>query len=465
MRKRVLLAVMMLVLLTLVLTGCRLIVKDQAVDDATPILTLGDQVMTKKEVKEKIEAQLNYMANTYAQYGLPFDTTSEEAKSQAQDTVIAGLKQQMVLDAKIKDLKLDVLTDEELTKVKEDAEAQRTEDLDIVKAQYLTDEQKALEGEELDKAAADWLAENGITAEIYEENAKSDLINGKLRDYVIKDVEVTEDEVSAEYDSRVAADKEKYAESAGTWADASVNGTTLYYTPAGVRRVKQILIKFKEEDQKAIDEAKTAESAAETKLSDADKKIADAQAILDQEDASEDDKAKAQEDLTAAQADKEAAEKEHEETHAALDAALAAGFANIDADADQVLADLAGGADWDTLMAAKTEDPGMQGNSATAINGYAVASGMARFDAAFVDAAMALNAVGDVSEKVPSNLYGYYIIKYVSDEAEGAVALETVHDSIQSSLLSTKQNETYDATVKKWVDDADFKEDLDALKD
>ena len=90
---------------------------------------------------------------------------------------------------------------------------------------------------------------------------------------------------------------------------------------------------------------------------------------------------------------------------------------------------------------------------------------MARFDAAFVDAAMALNAVGDVSEKVPSNLYGYYIIKYVSDEAEGAVALETVHDSIQSSLLSTKQNETYDATVKKWVDDADFKEDLDALKD
>ena len=77
----------------------------------------------------------------------------------------------------------------------------------------------------------------------------------------------------------------------------------------------------------------------------------------------------------------------------------------------------------------------------------------------------ALEKVGDVSGKVKGDSYGYYIIRYVSDSVEGPIALEEVKETLQSSLLSTKQNTTYNDTLQGWVDAADFKVNLDALKD
>ena len=56
MRKKALLALMMAAVL--LLSGCNLIKKDQAVDDATEIIRMGDQVITKKEVKAQTEQEL-----------------------------------------------------------------------------------------------------------------------------------------------------------------------------------------------------------------------------------------------------------------------------------------------------------------------------------------------------------------------------------------------------------------------
>ena len=82
----------------------------------------------------------------------------------------------------------------------------------------------------------------------------------------------------------------------------------------------------------------------------------------------------------------------------------------------------------------------------------------------FRDAAMALAKVGDVSEPVRSS-YGIHLIKYVSDAVEGPVAFDDVKDTIYESLLSTKQDDAYNATVDEWVAAADAKVDRDALKD
>ena len=78
--------------------------------------------------------------------------------------------------------------------------------------------------------------------------------------------------------------------------------------------------------------------------------------------------------------------------------------------------------------------------------------------------AMALEKIGDVSGKIRGDAYGYYIIKYVADAQEGDIALDEVKDTIESSLLSTKQNDTYTSAQQSWVDAADFKLDLNALK-
>ena len=137
-------------------------------------------------------------------------------------------------------------------------------------------------------------------------------------------------------------------------------------------------------------------------------------------------------------------------------------FANIDEETDAVLASLdEEGADWQAIMDEKNQDPGMKNNE----KGYAVAADMTGFDSAFVEAAMALEKPGDHSGKVRGSSYGYYIIRYDSDEAEGPVALDSVKDSISSSLLSTKQNEVYNTQVNQWVEEAGIKVDLNALKD
>ena len=457
MRKKALLA--MLLALTLLLSGCALIVKDEAVDNATEIIRMGDQVITKDKVKAEVQNQLDSMAYYYSLYGSSFDATSAENIAAAQEEAVKDLKQDLALTAKAAELGLDQLTAEEEEKAKTSAQESYDSALDYVKTNMLQD--SGLEGEELDKAAADKLTELGVSLDAYIESAKKTAVDDKLREYAIKDVAVTDEEIKTEYDSRVEKDKETYGENAGSWASAANNGTTLYYTPAGVRRVKQILTKFKDEDQTAIDDAKKAQTDANTAVTAANAKVSAAQETLDTEGITEEIQTQAEADLKAANEELEKANTDLDAANKAVEDATNKAFENIAADADEILQQLKDGEDWQKLMDEKNQDPGMKSNE----KGYAVATGMTGFDSAFVDAAMALAKPGDVSDKVKGSSYGYYIIRYDSDEAEGAVSLDDVKETISSALLSTKQNEAYNAAKEQWVEEAGIKVDMNALKD
>ena len=444
MQKKALLAILMV--MCLILSSCALIVKDEAVDAATEIIRLGDQVITKGQVDSAVNVQLANTASLYSAYGMAYDPTSETAISDARTSVVNAFKNNLVLAAKAKELGLDQLTDEEKATAQTNAETQYNSDKDYLKSSQLAD--SGLEGDALEAEAVKRMDALGATMDSYLTSATESLVRDKVRQYVIKDVTVTDEELQTEYDSRVSADQSKYAEDANSWASAANNGTTLYYTPAGIRRVKQILIRFKSEDSTAI-------SDAQAKVTEANSRVTAAQQVIDDEAASEEDKAKAQADLEAAQADLTAANE-------AVTAARETAFANIDADTDAVLEQLANGGDWDTLMAEKNEDPGMK-SGVTAEKGYAVTEGMTSFDAAFVDAAMALESVGDISGKIRGDAYGYYIIRYEGDEAEGPVALDDVKETIRSTLQSNKETETYNSQLDQWVSEASLKEDLNAL--
>ena len=444
MQKKALLAILMV--MCLILSSCALIVKDEAVDAATEIIRLGDQVITKGQVDSAVNVQLANTASLYSAYGMAYDPTSETAISDARTSVVNAFKNNLVLAAKAKELGLDQLTDEEKATAQTNAETQYNSDKDYLKSSQLAD--SGLEGDALEAEAVKRMDALGATMDSYLTSATESLVRDKVRQYVIKDVTVTDEELQTEYDSRVSADQSKYAEDANSWASAANNGTTLYYTPAGIRRVKQILIRFKSEDSTAI-------SDAQAKVTEANSRVTAAQQVIDDEAASEEDKAKAQADLEAAQADLTAANE-------AVTAARETAFANIDADTDAVLEQLANGGDWDTLMAEKNEDPGMK-SGVTAEKGYAVTEGMTSFDAAFVDAAMALESVGDISGKIRGDAYGYYIIRYEGDETEGPVALDDVKETIRSTLQSNKETETYNSQLDQWVSEASFKEDLNAL--
>ncbi len=462
MRKKALLAVLMAAVL--LLSGCTLIVKDQAVDDATEIIRMGDQVITKAKVKEEIQNQLESMAYMYSMYGYSYDTTDPNNIASAQDSAIEDLKQDLALTAKAKELGLDQLTEEETEAVKADAQKSYDDALDYVKTNMLTDTE-GMDDDAIAAAAADKLTEMGVTYDSYLEAQTKTKIDEKLREYAVKDVAVTDEEIQAEFDSKVEADKTTYGENAASWATAANNGTTLYYTPAGVRRVKQILTKFKDEDQTAITEAQakvteanTARTAAQAKIDAANETLA----LEGDTDEIKEAKAAAQADLDAAQQELNDADQALTDATKAVEDATNKAFENLDEEVDAILAELdAEGADWQKIMDEKNQDPGMASNP----KGYAVAAGMTNFDSAFVDAAMALEKPGDHSGKVRGSAYGYYIIRYESDETEGPIALDEVKESISSSLLTTKQNEAYNAAVAQWVEEAGIKVDLNALKD
>ena len=441
MKKIALLAVLLAAVL--LLSSCNLVVKDEAVDAATVILKMGDTEVTKAQVQDATQDQLLQMYQYYGMLGHQVDMKDPAVIADAQNAAVTALKQDMVLRAKAAELGLDQLTEEELAKVQEAAEADVETSKTYIKASYLTEEQQALEGEELDAAIQEQLDLLGISADSYIVREKDQLIDQKVYDYAVKDVEVTDEEVKADYDAKVAAD--------AAWTSADRSGSTLYYAPAGIRRVRQILVKFGDEDQAAVDEANA-------KVTEATGKVTAAQKTLDDESASEEDKAKAQEDLAAAEAELEAAGE-------ALKAASDAAYANIDEDADAVLAALAENPDsWDDLVKEKNGDPGMKEGAPNAERGYSVCEGMSGFDSAFVDAAMALSSVGDVSGKIRGASGGYYIIKYVGDVAEGSVDYDSVKDKIHETLLADKKDTVYTETLNAWIEEAGIREDLGALK-
>ena len=457
MRKKALLA--LLLVMTMLLSGCALIVKDEIKDNNSTIIQLGDKTVTKAAVKEAAEQELASTAYMYKLYGYSYDTTDPDNIAAAQESAIKALKEDLVLSAKAAELGLDKLSDEEKT----EAENAAKEDYDYAAsfAKSSIEGADEMDEETLAKAVEEALLKEGASMEKYLESETKQIVEKHLKEDTVKDVAVTDEEIKEDYDSKVEADKTSYEGKAGSWATAANNGTKLYYTPAGVRRVKQILTKFKDEDQTAITEANTAVTEANTAVTAAQAKIDTANETLGVEDLDEETKAKAQADLEAAQKELEEANAKLDEAKKAVDEATDKAFKNIDEETDAILASLAEGADWQTLMDEKNQDPGMKSNE----KGYAVAADMTGFDSAFVEAAMALEKVGDYSGKVKGTSYGYYIIRYESDEAEGPIALDEVKESISSSLLTTKQNNYYNECIDKWVEESGIKVDLNALKD
>ena len=122
MQKKALLA--LLLVLTMILSGCSLIVKDEAVDAARVVIRVGDDTYTKAQVQAQIQNQVNYMTALYSRYGLSFDSTNADVMNSLTDNVLNSLVERSVLLAKAKELGLDQLTDEEKTKIEENTASQ-----------------------------------------------------------------------------------------------------------------------------------------------------------------------------------------------------------------------------------------------------------------------------------------------------------------------------------------------------
>lgn len=437
--------------LALLLTGCssKKEAKDiEAVRVGGVVYSMEDLV----DVEEALKSEYDYYNQLYAAYGITYyEYTAEDLRSQA----LESLAVQAVLLNKAAELKLDQLTEEEKAEVYAQAESDWFYFRDSY-AQGLALAEDATK-EERDAAIDAAMKDADVTWDLVYTSTWRNYILDKTQQYMVRDAKVTEEAFAAAFDAQVASDKGSYEADPAAYVDALLYGQAPYYAPAGCRYVKQILIQYNEEDQTLLDDANAALVTAKSTASTA---LADAKALLGEEADLEALMADAAAELTEEQA---AALKALADAQAAEDAAAEAynqavetALANIAPMADEVLARVDAGEDWDALTAEYNDDPGMMAGQPTAETGYAVCEGMTSFDKAFVDAAMAIETVGDHSDKIVGESYGYYIIKYVGDIAEGAVDAEAVREELTASLLESEQNSLYDATLNKWVEAANI---------
>ncbi|MCH5286924.1 MAG: peptidylprolyl isomerase [Christensenellaceae bacterium] len=477
MQKKALLALLLALMMTL--SGCALIQKDLEVDRATEIVRVGDTVFTKGEIQDEVDYQLAYMSYYYSLFGLSFDPTSAQNIADMQDDVIDMLVENAVLNAKAKELGFDQLTEEEQAEVAASADATWETNRQSVQTNYFADTE--LEGDELTAALDAKIEELGVTYEDVLESETNAYALQKLKASVTDPVTVTDEELQEHLEEHVASAQTSYESNLSSYGISVNNGSTVYYRPAGYRMVKQILIKFNEEDSDAIASYQSSLSAAGTtataqqnllfslEVEDIDALVAQVGLEINPETGDITDMTASfaedvDEDVAAAVQELAKAQAQQEFFTNKIEEATRAAFANIAEEADEVLAQLAEGADWDELAAEHNDDPGMQAGAATAETGYAVCEGFTSFDSAFTEAAMAIPEVGQWSDKT-EGAYGYYIIQYTSDVEEGPVSLDEVRDTLTNEVLTEKQNEAYTAQVAAWVEEADVEINKKPLND
>lgn len=450
MRKRVILA-FVLVLALLASTSCSLIIKDEEVDRQTPIIEVAGKTITKGEVLAQAENVMDYYEYMYSMYGMSYDRTSDSAVASAREEAINGLVQNAVLEQKIAEKGFDTFTEEEEADIRTSAEETYNNYAEMIKSFAFADTE--LTGEELDAAVAEQMVAYGYgTLDDLVANERAGRSQQKLKDDTVKDVAVSEEELTTEYNTRVQTDKTNYGDNPDSYdyGAAVTNGTTVYYTPAGYRTVKQILVKFAEADQTAIDDLNKQVTDKQAELTTAQNSLS----ALG-EDASADDEATAESRATLTET-VETLTAEIEKLQGDLDTAREAGYTALQPTVEEIQGKLAAGESFDSLIETYNQDPGMPET------GYLVSENSRNWVTEFKDASMALAAIGDISDPVRTT-YGIHLIEYAGDVAEGEIGPDTVRDDLSNTLLTEKQNTAYNEAVEKWVDEAGAKIHKDQL--
>ena len=357
------------------------------------------QVVAKVGDKEVLLEDLNNSFYNYAtNMGVDIsDPSNETAIAELRKELYELYISEMVQQVKCEELGLLELTAEEeetiQTYLDEIHESWRSYFETQAKSELpdATDEEIAQHTQEL---MDEYAETTGMTDEYIIEAQTYMLGYQKLYDQFTKDVTVSDEEVETYFNEQAAEQKELYDANAAEFENTYLSAPdSVYYVPENVRRVKHILISISEEDQTAIQEMETA-------------------------------------------GDEESAKARREEALAAIKDDAQAVLDSLEPD----------GSNFDTVMAEKSEDPG----SSTYPDGYVVsAADSSGYDANFRAGAFALEKVGDISGLVESD-FGYHIILFVEEMKPGTVELSSVQSSLQETLLTTKQGETFNELLTQW---------------
>ncbi len=422
-----------------------------------------DGVIWRDDAMKEYEAA----ASAYAQYGLSIDDYADGIK----EDILKSLVKSAVIDAKAAELGLGEVDDE--TRAKLEAEAAETFESYVTSYKsYFAAEDASEEDARAQTIAA--LEQYGMTQDTLTQQTIDSYIDEQLYNHITEGVTVSDEDVKAKYDAMVEEAQQSYADDY-SYNSARNGGETIVWNPEGYRAVKHVLIKFDDEQSKLYSELHgTLDSlnaelealdapATEAPAEDAEAPAEDAEAPAEDAEAPAEDAEAPAEDAEAPAEDAEAeatpeptpVPRSREEIQTDIGnvaTEIEALYSQLLPQAQQVIDEFNGGADFNSLIEKYNADPGMQ-NEPTATNGYAVSANSTTWDPAFTEGAMAIEAVGQISGPVYGQ-NGIHVIYYLSDITPGPVAFEDVADAVKDAALQDKTAETYDNQINAWIEEA-----------
>lgn len=383
----------------------------------------------------------DYVQYMYESYGYSLDGYEDQIK---QD-IMTSLAQDAVVKFKADELGIATPDEAEDAELHQAATDDFNEYIDYYRANFEADG-KSEEDVVADTSA--YLEGYGLTLDTLYQDQLESYAKQQLYAYVSNPVTVTDDEVSAEYDSLVAADQASYENSPYSYESAAASGTDIYWNPEGYRSVKQVLLVFSDDQASRYSDITSRLSSLEAEL-----------AALDATPAPE---ATAAADATVeATAEPRSAELISADIDAA-NAELDALYEELMPTAQEVVDLFNAGTGIDELISIYGRDPGMTSDP-TMTTGYVVSANSEYWDSAFTQAAMSIANVGEISEPA-RGANGIYIVYYLGDVTPGAADFETVKDQVNATLLDSKQSDAYDAQLAAWMEELNVTYYLDNFR-
>lgn len=337
----------------------------------------------------------------YYVYYLSIDASSASSKEsvmQLAQQILDSMVLSEVVYAKGEELGYYDFSEEERAKIEEDVASQMSAGRESIEAS-VKEQNPDLSEADLETKINLEMVNQGYIEEDFRSYYEDSLVYDKVFAHFTDDISVQDQEVREEYDRLVEEAKAGYADGTASFENDALSGGAIYYTPAGYRRVKHILIGFDTETSNKLSELYSADDQA------------------------------------------------------AYDAYLQEALAGIKSKAEDVRSKInADGSNFADLMSEYSEDPG----AAYYPDGYVVGQENSTYYEDFVTGVFALKNVGDVSALV-SSPSGYHIIRLEEILPEGPAKYEDVQATISASLLETRKSDAFFELCETWRDEMKVK--------
>ncbi len=403
------------------ITGCSIKVNQNDFESAITSIKLDDGDIlaspTGEAYKDKEALAIDYLdfKKEYLYWMKSYNVTDDSAEDFAEkcetqrNSIITYLINERIINDKAHELGLDNFTTEELEQLEADFQKNLNEQYEYFggAADYGT----LAEGETIGEALLlergkqefqKYIADCGLTEDdllIWQRNA---LLVEKVTAEVIKDVKIDDSEAEDVLNSYIDTIKELYETDPIKYETGGQN--MAFWLPDDARKIKHILIPLEEIDSDEI--AYMRESG-----------------------------------------DVEGANAMREEK-----------LEPLREKADEILALLDGGADFDELI---TEHSADASGSAMYPEGYTVIPNSTSYVPEFVTASYELENIGDYM--LTATDYGWHIVLYASKATISQETLDMYKGYVMETLVENAQTETFNNTLRQWQLDYSFEIDYEAL--